>query len=49
MFADKLPDAANLAIGALVFGQFLGPARFSLRVALIGLVVWLVFIGWAAV
>ena len=24
MLIDKLPDAANLALGALVFGQFLG-------------------------
>jgi hypothetical protein len=24
LLADKLPDAANVALGALVFGQFLG-------------------------
>ena len=28
MFADKLPDTANLALGALVFGQFLAEGAF---------------------
>jgi hypothetical protein len=27
--ADKLPDMANVAVGALVFGQFLGDRPFS--------------------
>jgi len=48
MFADKLPDTANLAVGALVFGQFLG-TEFSTRVAAFGLGVWGVLIAWAAV
>ena len=47
MFVDKLPDAANLAIGALVFGQFVASGRFSLRLALLGLTLWAVFMGWA--
>ena len=29
MLIDKLSDAANLALGALVFGQFLGDRPFS--------------------
>lgn len=48
MFADKLPDAANLAMGALVFGQFLGDG-FSSRIAVLGLALWAFFMGWAAV
>ena len=48
MFVDKMPDAANLAVGALVFGQFLG-SEFSTRVAAFGLAVWGAFIAWAAV
>lgn len=48
MFADKLPDTANLAIGALVFGQLLG-TEFSARVAVLGLAVWGALIAWAAV
>jgi hypothetical protein len=47
MFADKLPDAANLALGALVFGQLLGE-RFSAILAVTGVFVWIVFMGFAA-
>jgi hypothetical protein len=46
MLVDKLPDLANLSVGALVFGQFLGSA-FSSIVALAGIAVWAVFIGCA--
>lgn len=48
MFVDKLPDFANVAVGALVFGQFLGNGVFSPYVALAGLGLWIVFMGWAA-
>ena len=41
MLADKLPDAANLAIGALFFGQFLSDRPFSIAVALAGSGAWL--------
>ncbi len=47
MFADKLPDAANLALGALVFGQFLGET-FSPLMAVSGVGLWAFFMGWAA-
>jgi hypothetical protein len=40
-------DAANLAIGGLVFGQFVASGGFSLRVALVGLALWAIFMGWA--
>jgi hypothetical protein len=49
MFVDKLPDAANLAIGALAFGQFVTTGSFSLRLALLGVGLWVLFVGWAAV
>ena len=47
MFADKLPDAANLALGALVFGQLLGE-EFSWLLAVTGVIVWIAFMGLAA-
>jgi hypothetical protein len=46
---DKLPDLANLAIGALFFGQFLGDRPFSARVALLGVASWIVLIGLALI
>jgi hypothetical protein len=47
MLMDKLPDAANLALGALVFGQFLGNRPFSPLVAAVGMVAWLALLAWA--
>ena len=47
MFTDKLPDAANLALGALVFGQFLGDRPFSPGVAVLGTAAWVVLVGSA--
>jgi len=49
MLIDKLPDAANLALGALVFGQFLGDRPFSLGVATLGTGAWAVLLGAAFV
>ena len=43
---DKLPDTANLALGALVFGQFLGERPFSRMLAAGGLVLWLGMLAW---
>jgi hypothetical protein len=45
--ADKLPDAANLALGALVFGQFLQERPFSPVLAATGVGVWLALLAWA--
>ena len=36
VLVDKVPDVANLAIGALSFGQFLGERPFSFMRALCG-------------
>lgn len=49
MLVDKLPDAANLAAGALFFGQFLGDRPFSLILAMSGIAAWAVLIVWALV
>jgi len=48
MLADKLGDAANVALGALVFGQFLSESGFSLLVARSGLTAWVALLFWAA-
>jgi cation transporter-like permease len=39
LLAEKTWDLANLAAGALVFGQFLAD-RFSVLLAVAGLLVW---------
>lgn len=49
MLADKLPDAANLALGALVFGQVFGERPYSVGLATLGLAPWLAIMMYAAV
>ena len=49
MLADKLPDAANLAAGALFFGQFLADRTFSLTLAFAGLGTSVALMAWAIV
>jgi hypothetical protein len=39
LLADKLLDAANLAVGGMVFAQFVTGEPFSLLVAPVGIVV----------
>ena len=46
ILADKLPDAANLALGALVFGQFLSPG-YSTTLGVVGLLLWIAFMALA--
>lgn len=46
MFVDKLPDAANLAMGGLVFGQLVATGRFSTALAIVGVAIWVFFMGW---
>ena len=41
--AEKLMDAANIAFGALVVGQFLGQQGLSLALAVVGIGIWLSF------
>ena len=45
MLIDKLPDAANVALGALGFSQFLGDRPVSLPLVAAGLALWLVLGG----
>jgi hypothetical protein len=47
--ADKALDAANIAAGALVFGQALGERSFSIPLALLGLSVWIGFVTLGSV
>ena len=47
MFADKLPDTANLALGALVFGQVFS-GGFSSIVAVAGLALWALLLALGA-
>ncbi len=47
MLIDKLPDAGNLALAGLVFGQFVGSQPFSLALAAIGLMTWVMLVGLA--
>ena len=42
MVAEKLLDTANIAIGGLVFGQFVADRTFSPWLAATGLAIWLV-------
>jgi type IV secretory pathway TrbD component len=42
LLAEKLADIANLAAGALIFGQFLSEYSFSLSLAAFGVGTWLV-------
>lgn len=47
VLVDKLPDVADVAAGALVFGQFLGEHVFSLTLALSGAGIWVVLTVFA--
>jgi hypothetical protein len=40
LVADKVFDGANVAAGALVFGQFLGSGAFSAAMAVAGATLW---------
>ncbi len=44
---DKLPDAANLALGGLVFGQFATGRPFSLAAAAAGALGWTALLAWS--
>jgi hypothetical protein len=49
VLVDKVPDVANLAIGALSFGQFLGDRPFSFTRALFGVGMWVILMAWTIV
>jgi len=45
--ADKLADAANIAVGGLVFGQSFAARSFSYALALLGISLWVMLMGWS--
>jgi len=47
LLADTLKDFANIAAGAMIFGQFLGEQPFSISVGFVGFLVWIVFVTYA--
>ncbi len=49
LLADKVLDVANIAAGAMVFGQFLSGQRFSLFLAGLGTATWAAFVTWSLV
>lgn len=44
LLAGALPDTANVALGALVFGQLLSDQPYSLALAVAGIVIWFALI-----
>ena len=42
LLGDKLADIANVAAGALIFGQSLSERPFSVRLTVTGVLVWAV-------
>lgn len=49
MLVDKVPDVANLATGALSFGQFLGDRPFSFTLAACGVAIWVILMALSIV
>jgi hypothetical protein len=45
LLADKLLDAANMAVAAVFFGQFVTGTPFSFPLALLGGAVWCLLSG----
>ena len=45
LLAEKSLDLANLALGALVFGQFLGERAFSRWLGGFGIACWILFVA----
>ncbi len=42
---EHLPDAANIAVGGLLFGQFVAGRPFSWPLAVVGVCAWAVLLG----
>ena len=47
LLAETSRDIANIAAGAMVFGQFLGGRPFSASIALGGVLVWVSLVVFA--
>ena len=46
VLVQAIPAVANLAVGAMVFGQFLRQQPFSTGLAVAGIAFWAVFVGF---
>jgi hypothetical protein len=46
VLVDKVPDAANVAAGAMLFGQFLSDRPFSVLSGVSGLSLWILMMAW---
>jgi hypothetical protein len=42
MYAEKVMDLANIGAGALIFGQFLGEAKFNWWATMGGIIFWFI-------
>ena len=47
VWIDTLSQAANVALAALLFGQFVSDRPFSIIVAVGGFAAWSALIGWS--
>jgi hypothetical protein len=49
LLAETLRDIANIAAGAMVFGQFIGSQTLSYSIAAFGMGVWVALVTFAMV
>ena len=49
LLAETVRDIANIAAGAMIFGQTLGGYPFSWSIAAGGVVLWIAFVAWSIV
>jgi len=49
VLVQSFPAVGHLAVGGLVFGQFLRDQSYSLLLAAAGIAIWIVFVTWAVV
>ena len=49
VLTQAFPAVGHLAVGGLVFGQFLRDQPFSIPLAVGGVVLWIVFVSFAVV
>lgn len=47
LLAETVRDIANIAAGAMIFGQFLSDRTFSAFIAVAGMLLWLGLVAWA--
>ena len=49
LLAETLRDIANIAAGAMVFGQFIGSQTLSYSIAAFGMGVWVALVTFAII